>query len=99
MKKLFILILLLVILVGCEPIGGGIGYQYLGTSKRVIVICDENNNYTTTVITKCSTITVRGKIDINKSWFFVWLNIEKRKLRVRRNGQMAEYFVLMYYDE
>jgi len=113
MKKLIVttililVLLLIVMLSGCEPAGGSKGYQYLGTSRRIIIVCDANGNYTTTVIVRefgkslavCGSyaVIVRGKIDVGKRWFYVWLNTEKEKLRVRNGSVMAEHHVLMHY--
>ena len=99
-KLLIMLGLLLIIGLGCEPQGGGAGYQYLGKADSIHLHCDIDGNYTTTVRVNNDSFTVVGKIALllnrRSLDIFVWINTAEKSLRLRRYSMTVEHKILIW---
>jgi len=95
-KQIIIIVLLLVGL-GCEPYGGGAGYQYLGRVDGISFNCDAQGKYTTIVTVYLDIFAVVGKIDIpGKSDAYVWFSSAGNTLLLRGlNNICAEHSIIL----
>ena len=84
MKTVLILSLILVVGLGCEPRGGGYGYQYLGTVRRVLISYNLSGVYTSTITTSSDIFVVKGKVELRREYCtYVWCNGSVLRLRYR----------------
>jgi len=93
---LYVLGLLMVIGLSCEPYGAGAGYQYLGKVDSIRFVCDRQGEYVTVITIYPDTFIVAGKVDIpGKQRAYVWVNATERTLRLRGlNRISAEYTII-----
>lgn len=78
--------LLLIIGLGCEPHGGGYGYQYLGRVEKIRYV-QLDGVYTTEVTVYPDVFVVKGRITIPKlHQAYVWANVSAMCLRLRVPG-------------
>lgn len=97
MKNLFLFLFLIPILMtGCEPWGGGAGYQYLGRLNIAQINCDAEGSYTTSLTINNDVFKVIGKVEFRKAlhYSFVWVNLSKNVLRLREGRRSFEYSLL-----
>jgi len=91
---LVILLMTIVTFSGCihEPSGGGVGWQYLGLINQLTHVCIDGV-YSSRVLTDSGTVTVHGKLELNRKvgLHHTWVNTEKNLLRIRSRDTYYEY--------
>lgn len=92
-------LMLIITLSGCgEPYGGGAGYQYLGSVDSIHRSHNENGRcISTTIKVDNDSFTVAGRVEFSRdNAIYVWVNLDKNTLRLRRQSVTSEHPILTW---
>lgn len=101
MIKFILELVLLVVFIGIsgcrEPVGGGVGYQYLGSLDSIKFATQSDGSCITTVRVEDNSFVVKGKIEFHRwNCVYVWINQDKDTLRLRRQSITSEHPILSW---
>lgn len=90
--------LLLITLSGCIEPGGGAGYQYLGSVDSIHRSHNEDGFcISTTIKVDNDSFTVAGRVEFShNNAIYVWVNLDKNTLRLRRQCVTSEHPILTW---